>query len=310
MRTKLFCLILLLIPSLLWSQVMRERRVYYLDCSYSMVQLGIKDKVCDNLIKAIERVEDQTTELYVIRFAYNSDKDAVLNPIIANATEQGKQKLIKAIREISWNKNTMTYHKDPIEDFYGNNRILKDGLTYMFLMTDGKDEWPDPARFINDLKEWGEKYGEKNVYGFYVMLDEVARNPEVEEIVDQQPHFWNVSSADVNIRITRAEDKAVFNIRTDKYVDIPIIGPTDGYQITASSSNPNYRIKDSEITNGKLRLFIEGKKAEAELPESEIVKVELSIDKNPGKFYFWVTDVIKVKCNNKREPAITSYTIK
>ena len=309
MRTKLLCLILLLIPSLLSSQVMKERRVYYLDCSYSMVTLGIKDKVCDNLIKAIERVEDQTTELYVIRFAYDSDKDAVLSPIIAEATEQGKQKLIKAIREISWNKNTMTYHKDPIEDFYGNNRILKDGLTYMFLMTDGNDEWSDRARFINDLKAWGEKYGEKNVYGFYVMLDKVARNPNVEKVVDQQPHFWNVSSADVNIRITRAEDKAVFNIRTDKYVDIPIFGPTDGYRISANSTNSYYRIKGSEISNGKLRLFIEGKKTEAELPESENVKVELTIDKNPGEFHFWVTDVINVKCNNKLEPAITSYTI-
>lgn len=289
---------------------MRERRVYYLDCSFSMVSLGIKDKVCDNLIKAIEKVEDQTTELYVIRFAYDNDKDAVLSPIIADATDQGKQKLIKAIRDITWNKNTMTYHKDPIEDFYRNNRILKDGLTYMFLMTDGNDEWPDPARFINDLKAWGEKYGEKNVYGFYVMLDKVARNPNVEKIVDQQPHFWNVSSADVNIRITRADDKAVFNIRTEKSVDIPIFGPTNGYQITASTTNSNYRIKDSEITNGKLRLFIEGKKTEAELPESENVKVELAIDKNPGEFFFWVTDVINVKCNNKLEPAITSYTIK
>ncbi len=303
-------MILLLIPSLLWSQVMRERRVYYLDCSYSMVTLGIKDKVCDNLIKAIEKVEDQTTELYVIRFAYDSDKDAVLEPIMAEATEQGKQKLIRAIRDITWNKNTMTYHKDPIEDFYGNNRILKDGLTYMFLMTDGNDEWPDPTRFINDLKGWSDKYGEKNVYGFYVMLDKVARNPEVEKIVDQQPHFWNVSSADVNIRITRVEDKAVFNIRTGKYVDIPIFGPTNGYQVTASTTNNNYLIKGSEITNGKLRLFIEGKKTEAELPEREIVKVELTIDKNPGEFYFWVTDVISVKCNNKLEPAITRYTIK
>ena len=274
-----------------------------------MVLSGINAKVCNNLIKAIEKVEDQTTELYVIRFAYDSDKEAVLEPIIAEATEQGKQKLIRAIRDITWNKNTMTFHKDPIEDFYGNNRILKDGLTYMFLMTDGKDEWHDPDRFKNDLKNWGEKYGETNVYGFYVMLDKVARNPEVEMIVDQLPHFWNVSSADVNIRITRVEDKAVFNIRTDKYVDIPIFGPTDGYRITASSTNPNYRIKGSEIANGKLRLFIEGKKAESELPKSENVKVELRIDKNPGEFYFWVTDVINVRCNNKLEPAITSYTI-
>ncbi len=302
-------LLLAFIPFLLQAQLQKERRVYYLDCSFSMVKGGLNLKVCDNLINAIDKVEDQTTELLVIPFAFNNDKNAVLTPITAKATEAGKKQLKKAILDIKWdNPHTMTYHKDPIENF--DKRILDDGLTYMFLMTDGQDEWPDPNIFLNDLKAWGGKYGDKDVYGFYVMLDKAARYPDAENIIDGQPHFWNVSTANVNIHITRAENKAVFNIRNDEYVDIPIVGPTNGYEIKVNTVNDNYEITNYEITDGKLRLNIKGKQAESLLPPSEVVKAEISVEKTPGDFYFWVTDVINIKCNNKLEPAITSYTIK
>lgn len=54
------------------SQILKERRVYYLDCSYSMKQPnGIWDEVKENLKNAIEKVTDETTELVVVPFAFD-----------------------------------------------------------------------------------------------------------------------------------------------------------------------------------------------------------------------------------------------
>jgi len=296
---------LCVLPTLLWAQ--KERRVYYLDCSWSMVQNKIQEPVCNNLINAINLVEDQTTELYVIPFAFDSDTKATLKPITANATEAGKAQLISAIKNLKWSQTTMTYLKDPVEDF--DKRILPNGLTYMFLMTDGADEYQDKNRFLNDLRAWSGKYGQETVYGFYVMLDQAAHNPTIESIVDDQPHFWNVSSADVNIHITRAEDKAVFNIRNEQYVDIPVYGPTAGYEVEVTADSENYEIKNTELRDGKLRLHLTGRKEAALLPETENARLAIQVKKNPGEFYFWVTDAITVKCKSIPEPAITNYAI-
>ena len=54
-----------------------ERRVYYLDCSYSMLPQGNKSnrdlwtEVRNNLKRAIDGVSDERTELIVICFAIN-----------------------------------------------------------------------------------------------------------------------------------------------------------------------------------------------------------------------------------------------
>lgn len=46
-----------------------ERRVYYLDVTYSMVSNKLLASCKDNLIKAIENIEDINTEIVVVAFA-------------------------------------------------------------------------------------------------------------------------------------------------------------------------------------------------------------------------------------------------
>ena len=101
---------------ILTAQILKERRVYYLDCSYSMKTNGVWDKVRDNLIHAIENVSDETTELVVIPFA--CDNGGNLGSIMINkADETGKRSLINGIEKLSLNKKTMTYHDVPLDDF-------------------------------------------------------------------------------------------------------------------------------------------------------------------------------------------------
>ncbi len=57
MKRLILLLLTLSLFTATFAQVLKERRVYYLDCSYSMVTPNkIWGKVCDNLINAIENV--------------------------------------------------------------------------------------------------------------------------------------------------------------------------------------------------------------------------------------------------------------
>lgn len=91
MKRLILLLIALNLFTFTFAQVLKERRVYYLDCSYSMVEPNkIWNKVCDNLINAIENVEDETTELVVVPFAFDNQHHNALNAYRELATPQGK----------------------------------------------------------------------------------------------------------------------------------------------------------------------------------------------------------------------------
>lgn len=277
-----------------------ERRIYYLDCSYSMVKPNnIWDDVCNNLIAAIEAVEDQTTELFVIPFAVDGSKDSCWDCFYDKATPLGKSNLRKKIEAINPSKKSMTYHSVTIKDFYNNNRVTNDKITYMFLMTDGQNE-EKPDLFLPELDKWKDKYGSEDVYGFYVMLDKSAKNAKVEDIISKSnDHLWKVETADVNINLIRLEDKCVYNVRNDSYVDIPIFGKTENIKLSIVNNNLNYCIKKQEQKNDYIRLHIEPQCDVSFLPQNETMKLLIKSNEL-GNFDFLVTDEITLLCENKK----------
>ena len=62
MKKLVFIILGLLMAVQLSAQILKERRVYYLDCSYSMVQYNIWNKVRENLVSAIDNINDETIE--------------------------------------------------------------------------------------------------------------------------------------------------------------------------------------------------------------------------------------------------------
>ncbi len=281
------------------AQVLKERRVYYLDCSFSMLTNGIWKDVRDNLKKAIDNVSDETTELIVIPFADNTSTNPQLTPMREYATTAGKEKLKSQIDLLPMKKQTMTYHYIPLNDFY-NKRVDNNRVTYMFLMTDGQDE-DKKQRALNELlPKWGEKFGNKNVYGFYVMLHDSAANPKIDQVVNKQEHLWKVQTANVNINLVRLESSATFNAKNDKSVDLRIYGDVSGKSFSASfSGNCPYKVKKTEIKSDKLRIWID-KIPGQKLPESSNYSLNVKMA-GGGKFDFLVTEKINVKCLNKPE---------
>jgi hypothetical protein len=298
---KLVFLLLFLIPIMGIAQILKERRVYYLDCSYSMSELNLWDEVRDNLKNAIDNVFDETTELIVIPFANNTSKDPVLKPIKALATKEGKLMLKKKINELSMSKSTMTYHYIPFYDFYAN-RVEESRVTYMFLMTDGKDEDQECRTKYKLLPQWGVKYGDKNVFGFYVMLHKEAKDSGIEKIIDSQKHLWKVETADVNINLVRLQSNAILNIKNDQYFDLPIYGDSRNLKFIASFEDScPIKVNKLEKDEKKLRIWIKADKKM--LPNSSDVTLNVKLAEC-GQYDFLVTDQINVKCENKPERSL------
>ena len=305
MKRVIFIVLSICLCSQMFAQRLQERRVYYLDCSYSMVKPNkIWDKVCENLINAIDNVEDETTELFVIPFAFDGNDHDVLDAYQEFATQEGKNQLKAKIKAIKPSTTSMTYHKNPINDFYNNHRVTGNRITYMFLMTDGKDEWHDKTIFPNKLRQWQSLYGSQNVYGFYVMLEKSARNPQVSDIINTTDHLWEVETADVNINLIRFEDGCKFNVRTDEYVDIPVFGKIEHLTFDVSCEDNCYKIKQIEKESDFIRLYINHPNCEvSSLPRDEQIIINIKA-KDTQKFDFLVTERIHVLCHNKKVKGI------
>lgn len=283
-----------------------ERRVYYLDATYSMIEPSkLWGPVTKDLAKAINAIEDETTEIYVIAFGGKGGTE--LKTWHDYATVSGKEKIISGFLSFTPNKNTMTYLDRPLNDFY-SNKVAPRKVTYCFLMTDGKDENTDPNKFPNELKKWGSKYGGADVYGFYVMLNEEAKDKTIESIIDKQEHLWKVETANVNINLIRLDNHAVFNVRNDDSIEIPFSGNCNGLSFNASlPESSGLVVKNCKVKDGKLIVKIDVIGDKHTMPESSTHNLTVSVS-NAGQFDFLVTDKVSVKCNNKKELVIFSPT--
>lgn len=173
----------------------------------------------------------------------------------------------------------------------------------MFLMTDGQNE-KEIKEFENNLSSWGRRFGERDVYGFYVMLHDAARNKGVEAIINRQPHLWKVESADVNINLVRLQSKAMFNVRNDTSFDLPLTGNVDRKTFTGSfPAGSPLQVSKVKYEAGKLCVFVKVVGNRHKIPVVSFEDLTLSM-KGGGKFDFLVTNKIKVKCINKPERSL------
>lgn len=278
---------------------MGERRVYYLDATYSMITPSkLWNPVRNDLEKAINAIENEDTEIYVVAFGGNNGEE--LRTWHGHATPNGKRSIVSGFQSFDPQRNTMTYLDRPLTDFY-REKVAQDRVTYCFLMTDGRDENKDPDMFHDCLKQWGNRYKDSNVYGFYVMLNREAKDNSIESIINAQEHLWKVESADVNINLIRLDNKALFNVRSDEFIELPISGNTSGLKFKASfPQDCDLIAKNCEVKDGKLRVEVNVKGNCYRMPElfSNSLAVELI---NGGDFDFLVTDNIDVECRNTKE---------
>lgn len=309
-KISVFMTALLLFSNIAIAQQMKERRVYYVDCSYSMKQNKVWDLVRDNLKNAIDGIEDETTELFICPYAYDLTSNAKTYRELA--TKNGKDNLKKLIDKLPMTPATKTYHEMPLRDFY-KDKVSSDRITYFFLMTDGvSDHIAEGNRdpFPNELKSWQSRFGDKNVYGFYVMLHPSAANYKTaikvigSKETQRSNHLWTIESADVNINLLRLNRTAIFNARTEKFFDIPILGKYEGKQFRAKFPQGSaFHVEKTGIINGKLRVYVKVSQNVHTLPPTQKQPLELSMT-GGGDFDFLITDKVLVECLSKPEKTL------
>lgn len=285
---------------------MTERRVYYLDATYSMISPSkLWDSVRKDLAKAINAIEDDNTEIYVVAFGGNNGVG--LQEWHGYATDEGKKQIIAGFMGYTPKKNTMTYLDIPLNDFY-SSKVVDNMVTYCFLMTDGKDENTDSNKFANCLKQWGGKYANSNVYGFYVMLNQDANDSTIQSIIPTQGNLWQVTTADVNINLVRLDKNATLNIRSESAIEIPVKGKADHLNFTASFDSASaVQVTGMSLADGKLVVETSVNGDKSTMPES--FWEDLNVDVvNESEFDILVTDKVKVNILNKYERVITSPT--
>lgn len=292
-----------------------ERRVYYLDATYSMVSNKLWESCKNNLIHAIENIEDNNTELVVIVFADDKNpSNKVWKRWETTASDEGKADLIANIKSLPLPaKSSMTNLFDPWMDFY--SEIRPNRVNYMFLMTDGGHE--QGGDFFGAIDQWGKLTGPLT-YGFFVELTNIVGQREVvardmaRMHIDKQANntgrIWRVSSADVNINLIRLDQNVTFNVRNDNYIDIPVhFSGKNSLAINdlefRFDDNSDFLIKKKEVSKDNIRIYISHDIDIHRYPTNSTSTLNVTLRKKTDKT-FLLTNRIKVNCLNKKEKVL------
>lgn len=281
-----------------------ERRVYYLDCSYSMVSNNLWDNVRTDLKKAITAIKDERTEIVVIPFAVDGNQSYTsLKAIEQKANKNGKEIISNYIDNLKPQKSSMTYHKLTLQDFYNNKRWKSaDRLTYMFIMTDGKDE-DRTKHFVQELKKWKNVCG-TNIYGFYVKLCPEAEYYEAENVIKNIDNFEVITSANINLNLIRIENSAIFNSRNDEFCEVKIkSGEIDRQNLNITPINSkNYKYIKYEIDtqSKKIKFRIKSNTKNSD-PEKLILNLTY---KSKDNLDVLITKKIAIECKYIKEQTV------
>lgn len=306
----LFLCFLLIFPAETFCQKFKgERRVYFLDATFSMMTNKFGGKTLwevskDNLIKAINKIDDPSTEIVVIAFAddKNTSKNQWLR-IEDIATDDGKNNLISQIKNLEVHDfNSMTNLGKPINEFI-EKEAKKDKINYMFLLTDGEHEvGPSPQTLI--LKKWDNTT--PLTFGFHVELIP-TKSDALKSEIKKHDRIWTVQSAAVDLDLIRLETDMVLNIKNEDSLEIPIYfqgsNPSIIENIIPSLNNPDFSIKSYKIKNDKLFLTLQANKNLSSIPDETSASILLKFPSSEKTFL--LTDKINVKIFNKKERSLT-----
>lgn len=295
----LLCLAALTLP--LTAQVKQERRVYYLDVTGSMEDPnGIWNDVRNDLIDAIDDIDDEDTEIIVIPFATN-----VQGAHTAKATRDGKKDLAAFIKNLKPDYKAYTNLNNPIQDFY-QHRIAPKKINYFFLITDGTCYSKTTNTFHQLLQSWNNQTQRngKDVFGFYVMLNDKATDQQAIDIIDRQTRLQHVKTANINIQIIQLDDKAVYNLKDNNLCRFRINnGVKQAKKLRLTSNDTYYEIDSYEVEGDFIELQL--KPHTTNPPREHKMSVQVSYTGSKKETTIVATPTLSITCRNLEERTFT-----
>lgn len=170
------------------------RMTYLWDVTLSMKGYNgspnIYDKVVTAMIKDIESITNERTEIVVVPFQ-NSKYCDVWKEF---ATPQGKANLKSKIKAYKNDNITNTNISAPLQ--HAIDKIFTtDKIDIMKLMTDGVDN-VDPNKLKHILDNWCQIAKSKDVYGYYILLTDAAK--ENGDLIIKLKEICNFETVDLS----------------------------------------------------------------------------------------------------------------
>lgn len=178
--------------------ILGERIVGY-SRTYDIFDATRKTLISD--IRALK--EDAKSEIIVIPF--EQEKDAVWR---VPATKEGKDEIINRIQSYRTCKHAYTWMANPLQ-YVIDNIFTKDKIDVVKLMTDGTESMKGHQGDLAKIMEhWCDMATEMNVFGYYVMLTDKAKNGNLEIVIKEQCRINLIApGTELNFNMVRADDK-------------------------------------------------------------------------------------------------------
>ena len=190
----------------------KEQRIFLWDVSHSLKNNNMWEPLKKVLIDGISNIDDPETKIVLVKFY-----SGTWAPVEVQATPAGKEKLINEIKKtqiVSQTWNGYTNQTNIVEAMKKFHALVKpDYINYMFLFTDGQNEI---GNLCDELNHWPSKTKGKYCYGFYVLVDDKAKNQCVTDAAKKYDNFWIVPDANAIIKICNISNQISYNNRDEK----------------------------------------------------------------------------------------------
>lgn len=268
-----------------------EHRVYYVDCSGSMISKNfgnkyengrtLLDDVKDSLEMSLLNLSIDSADIDIIPFYGRKWNNGNLHTstihkrgVFTSADRDYIHNIISSINVPENSNSWNTHHSIPINDFLNNRISNKKQYHIMILLTDGKDEYNmsgDHEQSGTDAlrNNWSQSYKQNKIYGIY---DNLPKNVISGDLPDffrnngSSKLFW-IQGVNFNINIfqlSNTTDEVM--LRKDSLIRIPFGGKMPKvinlttkedkhyrYELIQPNPNDKYlKIKVSAIHDGKL----------------------------------------------------------
>lgn len=168
------------------------RQTYLWDVTLSMKGFNgapnIYDKVVDVMIKDIQSITNERTEIVVVPF-----QDRALDVWRELATPEGKAAIIRRISNYKNDNITNTNISAPLQ-YTIDNIFSTDKIDIMKLMTDGNDN-VNPTKLYDILDHWCDIAKQKDAYGYYILLTNAAKNDDLSLVLKGICNFEEIDAS-------------------------------------------------------------------------------------------------------------------
>lgn len=301
-----------------------QRFTYLWDVTLSMKGYNgspdIYDRVMESMIKDINKLSNERTEIIVIPF---QDR-AYCEIWKSNATNEGKEKLIHLIRDYKNDQVTSTNLALPLE--YAIQHIFtSDKMDILKMMTDGKTSDSTKKQLTDIIARWCTIALEKDVYGYFILLTDEAKDEEVITSLNDACRFDVLNTPNIgDIKGIEFPKQIACNIRDDFDKEIILqmnvmVGERsipDGYRLHIYAVGNDYVEMDEvvEVKNNRIKFTPRFKKSKeqliSDLPiqnnENIVFKLEAA-DTDQYPMIRLMNDECKLELINKPEKTLRIY---